>query len=170
MSKRLSTELRPTQRRWRDLSKRRLLFSLAAAPVAPVVAGFLLIAVVIGVPNDGADFAGSILGVAIVWSLVLGAAYLLCISRWRGLVGRIECLMLGIIAAATLPVLGILLLGSDPSFRDPFTSDLSSDAGGIAIILAIMLTPFGVLGGWVFWRLGVRPVATTTVDVAPVFD
>jgi hypothetical protein len=30
--------------------------------------------------------------------------------------------------------------------------------------------PFGLLGGWIFWRLGVRPAIITVGDVSPVFD
>jgi hypothetical protein len=159
-------ELRPTQRRWRDLSNRRLFLGLVAAPVLPIMLG--LIFVFRSGPTENAlDMARTILSAAIAWSLVLGWAYLLIVSRWRGRVGRVECLVLGIVAAATLPFATISLLGHD--FFGISSSD-EPDATGIAAILAILLTPFGLLGGWCLWRLGVRPAVTTVDDMAPVFD
>ena len=42
--------------------------------------------------------------------------------------------------------------------------------GTFTLILGLFLIPFGALGGWVFWRVGVYPARPRTIDVAPVFD
>jgi hypothetical protein len=159
-------DLPPTQRRWRDLSKLRLFLSLAAAPLLPTMLGLLLVFTVLGHGEDAFQAAGTILGAAIAWSLVAGVLYLLIVVRWRDVLGRMECLMLGIATATTLPFAAVVLLGQDTFSLDPD----SSDSTAIAAILAIMIAPFGLLGGWVFWRLGVRPSVTTVGDVAPLFD
>jgi hypothetical protein len=44
-----------------------------------------------------------------------------------------------------------------------------NDIGFFSILGAITL-PFGLFGGWVFWRLGVRPATAPTQDLAAVFD
>jgi hypothetical protein len=36
-----------------------------------------------------------------------------------------------------------------------------------ATIVAVILIPFGALGGWVLWRAGVRPAQPKPIDVAP---
>jgi len=159
-------DLKPTQRRWRDLSKRRLALILAAAPLLPIMLGSILVFAFLGASQASLDLVGTTLAAAIAWSLLLGWAYLLIVSRWRGQLGRIECFILGIAAAASLPIVAVSLLGGNTFDVDPE----SSDGTGIAVILAILLTPFGLLGGWCLWRWGVRPAVTTVEDVAPVFD
>ncbi|HVY97974.1 MAG TPA: hypothetical protein VHA35_00635 [Dongiaceae bacterium] len=176
-------ELRPTQRRWRDLGKRRLSLGLAVAPVAPVLIGLLLL-LLLGGPfllNAAAMAAGAIFAAAIGWALIAGWAYLLLIPRSRGVLGRIECLLLGVLAASSLPVAVDLLanavdwLSAGPdsaASADDFVDLLDEGPSDLAItlVLAIILSPFGLLGGWIFWRVGVRPTVTTVGDLAPVFD
>ena len=38
---------------------------------------------------------------------------------------------------------------------------------GLAGLAAI---PFGLAGGWLFWRIAVRPAVTKTADIGSVFD
>jgi hypothetical protein len=35
---------------------------------------------------------------------------------------------------------------------------------------AILFAPVGLLNGWLFWRIGVRPAAMPEPDVGAVFD
>jgi hypothetical protein len=172
-------DLRATQRRWGDLRKRRLLLGLAAAPVPSVAVGMVLVLIMSGefVLRMLAEATIAILLAAVIWSLVVGWAYLLVVARWRGVIGRIECLLLGVAAAFVLPPLAELLsividwITASPDMHIP--GDPWDTAGFISaffVFLSIALMPFGLLGGWIFWRVGVRPAVTTVGDVAPVFD
>ncbi len=172
-------QLRPTQRRWRDLTKRRLSLGLVAAPVPSVAIGILLIFMVDSGTSSATNVAagiGVIFAAAISWSLLVGWVYLLIVVRWRGLLSRTECLLLGILAACALPgvaesvstLVDALTIGFDTAATEPW--DIGPATLYIGIILSIALAPFGLLGGWIFWRLGVRPTVTTVGDVAPVFD
>jgi hypothetical protein len=171
---------RPTQRRWGDMGKRRLSLGLAVAPVPSVAIGILLMIVVaegIATPRYMAIGGVTILLAAMVWSSLVGWVYLLLVSRRRGVLSRIECLLLGIAAAFVLPpVAELLSIVIDWITANPDTGVPGDpwDAAGFFDIffigLAIALMPFGLLGGWIFWRVGVRPAVTTVGDVAPVFD
>src|ERR1700744_5740070 len=106
-------ELHSTQRRWRALSKLRVFLSLAASPLLPVCLGLLAIFRVNGGPPGAYDTAATALGSSSLWSLLIGSAYLFVIGRWRRVVGRIECFLLGIGTASSLPFAVIFLLGHD---------------------------------------------------------
>src|SRR5581483_6347544 len=172
----LILELRPTQRRWRDLHKGRLLLSLAAAPVPAILLGILLILLIDGPGSEAIPVSAVILASAIAWSLLVGWTYLLIVSRWRGVLSRAECFILGVAAAVVLPSLAesvsILVdafpMGNDYAIREQWGSDAGTRFFGA--ILSAALAPFGLLGGWIFWRFGVRPAITTIGDVSPVFD
>ena len=158
------SDLRPTQRRWRDLGKRRMFLSLAGAPVPPVLLGVLIIFAFVGASEPSRRTGSGILLAAIAWSLIAGSAYLQIVSRWRGTISRAECIILGVITAATLPTVAFL---ASPFFD--WTGENISGRG-VGIFLGIILVPFGLLGGWIFWRLGVRPAVATIGDLVPVFD
>jgi hypothetical protein len=149
-------DLPPTQRRWRDLSKRRLFLDLTVVPIPSVIIGIVMIILI-----DGLGPVSQALTVS---------------AGIRGVLSRAECLILGAAAAVTLPSvaesLSILVdwitIGGDFASEEPWGSDASTRILGIA--LSIGLVPFGLLGGWLFWRLAVRPTVTTVGDVAPLFD
>jgi hypothetical protein len=172
-------DLRPTQRRWKDLRKRRLSLGLMVAPIPSVAIGVMLMILA----DWGANAAGKVaVGVAVIllaaagWSLLVGWIYLVIVARRRGLLSRAECLVLGIAAAVILPsvaetvslVIDAVTIGADFAADEPWGSDASTRFFGA--ILSVALAPFGLLGGWIFWRVGVRPTVTTDGDVAPVFD
>ena len=73
-------------------------------------------------------------------------------------------------ATDTSPIFahGAFTIGSDYAFAEPWGSDASTRVLGA--MLSVALAPFGLLGGWIFWRLAVRPAVTTLGDAAPVFD
>jgi hypothetical protein len=171
-------ELPSTQRRWRDLKTWRLFLGLVAAPVPSVLLGILLLILVDQplMPSQAFIVTGVILLVTIVWSLLVGWSYLLIVTRRRAVLSRTGCFFLGIAAAITLPaiaesvsiVVDAFTIGSDYAFAEPWGSDASTRVLGA--MLSVALAPFGLLGGWIFWRLAVRPAVTTLGDAAPVFD
>lgn len=168
---------RPNQRHWRDLSKWRLLFGLAFAPLLPIALGAMILLVL----GQGLSFLplGGVLAAAETWSMLIGTVFLI-VTRFRGVVRRSHCLLLGAFLAFSLPSAAYLasktvdwafstLAPADPddavdeSFHGP------SD-GTFVVVLGLILIPFGTLGGWVFWRVGVYPARPKVIDVAPVFD
>jgi hypothetical protein len=124
-------------------------------------------------------FCGWVLAAADAWSLTAGSAVLLLIGRLRGTVRRGDCLLLGAGLAFTLPLIAnvadTLIDWATAAQNDPdgwTTRAFEPLPSPFLLMLSAFLTPFGVLGGWVFWRAGVRPAAMPPVDaeVATVFD
>jgi hypothetical protein len=162
---------------WRDLSKLRLLFGLAFAPLLSIALG----ATILWTLGQGVNFLwlGSVLAAAEIWSMLIGTVFL-TIARRRGIVRRAYCLLLGAFLACSLPSAVYLtsktvdwafttLAPTDPD--DAFNEGLDGPSdGAFVVILSVTLIPFGTLGGWVFWRLGVWPARPKVIDVAPVFD
>jgi hypothetical protein len=172
----IAAQHEPSQRHWRDLSKVRLFLSLTFAPVPPIALGALILFLL------GADSffiaLWPVLAAAETWSMIGGTIFLL-LSRSRGGVRRAHCLLLGAFLAFSLPAASMLtskaidaFTGTPPAqefdaedfaFHGPADSTL-------VFLLGIILIPFGTLGGWVFWRVGVYPARPRVIDVAPVFD
>ena len=172
--------LTPSRRRWRDLTKRRLALGLFVAPILPVTGGGMLMRVLdpFGDTLDLATFCGAVLAAAILWSLAIGALYFVLIPRRTGVIGRASCLLLGIGLAASLPVAAALVAFGVNALSTHSPEDdvamafglLPRDLYGLAVIVSLALIPFGALGGWVFWRVGVRPASPGASDLAGVFE
>jgi hypothetical protein len=173
-------QTRPNQRPWRDLSKLRLFLGLAFAPVLPIGLGSLILLML----ESGFLWSGvgSVLAAAETWSMLVGTFYLI-LARRRGVIRRAHCLLLGAFLAFSLPAaVYVTSKAVDWAYGPPLTDDSAdpsidfdedfhgpSDAGLMAII-GLFLIPFGTIGGWVFWRVGVRPAQPKEADVATVFD
>src|SRR5262245_53299739 len=94
------------QRQWRDVKKGRLVLGLVAAPILPILlGGLIIIALMNGFVSviDVAKAFGVIEAAAASWSLVIGFAVLALRARHSGKVGRIDCFLLGVVLAASLP-------------------------------------------------------------------
>jgi hypothetical protein len=166
----------PGQRHWRDLSKRRLLLGLALAPVPPIALGALILLLF----GAGIFFTAlwPVLAAAEIWSMIGGMLFLLA-TRSRGILRRAHCLLLGAFLAFSLPAAVMLASKTIDAFTsspqpeefddEEFAFHGPSD-GTLVFILGLTLVPFGGLGGWVFWRVGVHPARPKVIDVAPVFD
>jgi hypothetical protein len=174
----------PGQRQWRDLSKVRLFLGLAFAPVPPIAIGALILAMLssglfLGSPQVS-RVLGAILAAAETWSMLGGTAFLVA-SRFRGVVRRAHCLLLGAFLAFSLPSAAYLASNavdwvfSATAERETVDDDLDGDFHGpsdatFVFVAGLVLVPFGTLGGWVFWRVGVYPARPKVLDVATVFD
>jgi len=174
----VAAQQRPGQRAWRDLSKRRLLFGLAFAPVPPIALGAFILLIL----GAGLLFTSlwPVLSAAEIWSMLVGTLFLL-FARRRGFVRRAHCLLLGAFLAFSLPAASLAtskaidwMTSTTPVQADEefeFEHDfLGVSDGTLVFVVGVFLIPFGTLGGWVFWRIGVYPARPKLVHVATVFD
>ncbi|WP_459859114.1 hypothetical protein [Dongia sp. agr-C8] len=174
----LLEQQRPNQRLWRDLSKMRLFLALGFAPLPPFILGFLLIKMWVGtLPIGIITVFGGILAAAEVWSMLAGTVFLLVLAWMRGALRRGDCLLLGVLLAFTLPFAAFLadagvdwLTGATAPEAVSWDDLEGPSNRSAALFISIVLIPFGALGGWIFWRVGVRPAQSRPIDVAPVFD
>ena len=112
--------------------------------------------------------------------MLIGTVFLV-VSRFRGVVRRAHCLLLGAFLAFSLP--GAAYLASNTvdwvfsaaagnqTPNDDFDDDFHGPSDATFVFVAgLVLVPFGTLGGWVFWRVGVYPARPKVLDFATVFD
>jgi hypothetical protein len=158
------------QRYWPDLRRGRLCIGLALGPMvtAALLAGFASLDK--ATPETEAILGSAVLLVlGIGWSLFAGWAYLLVITRRRGRITRRECLLLGIAISLLLPMVFLMLFTATLGIAETERVLTSSDAPVAAAIgILVTLALSGWLGGWLFWRIGVRPGRIP--NLAPVFD
>ena len=166
----------PHQRAWTDLKVRRLGLGLVLAPLIPFAAMTLIgEAITQGLLlNDVGKIVLVLASVTLAWSLIAGATYLLTVVRWRRRTGRAECLLLGTGSAATLPTAVATGIAVMPEWLNrqldigpvgPFVAMIPD-----CLVIGLFLSPFGLLGGWILWRIGVRPAPLPVPDVTAVFD
>jgi hypothetical protein len=166
----------PHQRSWADLKIWRLGLGLVLAPLVPYAA----MAVVGQYVSNGIlfdDLWRAVLvlaGIAVAWSLIAGPAYLLTVVRGRRRTGRTECLLLGTGIAASLPTAAIASVALMPEWLyrklDLGPLDPLSQLVSICLVVGLILAPFGLIGGWILWRVAVRPAPLPVPDVTAVFD
>jgi len=112
--------------------------------------------------------AAGILVFGMTWSLLGGWTYLLAVVRSRGKIGRGECLVLGIGLMDMLPLALLALVGA-LSGRQAMEEMYGSPGSSVIATTALMLSVIGLLAGWLFWRVGVRPAPVPEPDVSAVF-
>jgi len=110
------------------------------------------------------------------WLIITAGVYGLAFTSWRRRIGRGECLVSGAVGGALFPFaviafrhfgpLAILDLLAIPPHTNalpvgPLDWTDATDYFAVAICLA-----FGVLGGWIFWGIGVRPAPFQPADAA----
>lgn len=155
----------------RDVKPRRIVLGLIVAPIAPA----LLALPLAGYPwpdflSGGAWFVWiTATLLALPWSWAFGGWYLL--RKWRssGMIERFDCLAIGGGLAFGLPTIHMLLwLGGEW-----FISGQADWLGPFMILLApvagIFVVPFGLFGGWIFWRIAIRPTRPPVQDLAEAF-
>jgi hypothetical protein len=160
----------PFHRRWQDLSKRRLFCGLMAAG-GPWTLANITYALIDIPPSELGVALALVLPLTEIWFVALGFAYLFAVSRRRGGIARKDCLLLGTLLTCTYPAFAVgfsLALGVVPAGIPP---DMGFVGGTFAMALfGLSIIPFGLLSGWLFWRVGVRLARPKDVADAPVFD
>jgi len=164
-------ERQPAKRRRQDLQLPRVLLALV---VAPLLGGAIMTALFYlagTIERDESvmlwdDLAMSAFSPS-VWSLVCGFAYLQTMTRLRGQIARHECLLLGFGSSFLFP--SALFSGMPLLHGAPPQWFAWGDFQYLAMF-GLICAPFGVFGGWLFWRLGIRPAKAPTTDFAAVFD
>jgi hypothetical protein len=154
-----------------DLPLSRVLLALAVAPLL----GSVLMTLGIGfvdsmLPQDrGIQWRYLALSLALpsLWSVLCGLAYLRTVTRLRGQIARSECLLLGCACGLLMPFAmdGVDTLIWHAQLPQMTWSELKAYSIG-----GLFTLPFGLFGGWVFWRLGVRPTPAPLPNFAVVFD
>jgi|AraplaMF_Col_mMF_1032025.scaffolds.fasta_scaffold00492_11 predicted membrane channel-forming protein YqfA (hemolysin III family) len=156
------------QRAWREVRKASVVFGLAVAslpPAAPFVAllGFA----------SADDFAISdmvipflyLIGLAMFWFIGAGSFFLFWHGKRLEIVERFDCLSL----CATLTFLLPTIISLGALF---FTDELDMGSPGTILALGLVglcVTPLGMFGGWMLWRIAIRPAERPLQDIAEVF-
>jgi len=158
-------------RRWEDLSFLRLAFGLAVPPLIPAT---LAGAAFLADSNHNVQPVLYLLAAGPVWTLSIGAAYLLLVARRRGRLRRLECLLVGTLLACAAPFAYWLIdLGFGAMLGDPlsmWSDEVGQERHATCAVVAIVLAPFGALGGWLLWRIALVPAKLPLPDVTAVFD
>jgi hypothetical protein len=149
---------------WQNLDKRRLAIGLLAAPILPVLLGYGLIFLMPDSdPSDPWDMtltAIAVTGCASIWSLALGLLYFGLVMR-PFKVGRWHCFFLAMIASATFcaaleaAITAVSFL-FDLGLREGWRNAVD------LFFIAPFTIPFGLLGGLVFWSIGIRQCRVTS--------
>jgi hypothetical protein len=162
------------QRRWKDLRLSKLAMGLCLAPILPMLVSMLPIWLFVyeGEPapvGRALLYIGYYMAIVVFWSLASGLAAVWIVARGRGLIGRTTCLLLGCTGAFLLPIFAAFVGGLIKQLRG---LPLSLDVEDLQVfcLLGFAALPFGLVGGWLFWRIGVRPAVRKTVDIASAFD
>jgi hypothetical protein len=159
-------------RRWQDLRFSRLLVGLMLAPVVPILLSAPVFFYFMQTADDPFPFEWQVaftvayVVVAEMWSIITGLLWLYTVTRWRGRLGRLGSLILGAVCSFLFPVLmtfGGALYETDNLGR------WMNEAAFMTVMVGLMAVPAGLLGGWVFWRIGVRPEAPPPQELAPIF-
>jgi len=160
---------------WRasvDLSWRRLVIAAVVAPLPALYIGFAAFFLSFSDKNIG-RVARILFPEALIYiwgfGVVFALIYFSVVSRLRGRVGFLECLVAGAVAAFLLAesfflAVEINLMGPLPTMiLFPgffiFGGKHLLQAGAL---LGIILAPAGALSGWIFWRIGVAPAKIPT--------
>jgi hypothetical protein len=163
-------QLGPNERRWRDLRGWRLSLGLALGSVTCTVLIFIIEMFDAGVSGD--DIIAMMLGMLILgggWQLLGGWAYLLLVPRQRGKTGLAECLLLGVGLMVTLPgFISLVILGL--AGRAGVAEAFSGFSGPWILLSLSVFTVFGLVCGWMLWRVGVKPAQAPVAASAAVFE
>jgi hypothetical protein len=154
------------QRAWGDVNKAHVVFGLALASLAPIVPCaifFWLIADGVGM----FDLIGLLylVGIAAFWFIAAGSLFLFWHGHRTAIVERFDCLSLCASVSALLPA----MTGSTLAL---LTSDIHAPSFEFVLGMAffgLCLAPPGIFGGWLLWRIAVRPAARPLREIAEVF-
>ncbi|WP_395019920.1 hypothetical protein [Dongia sp.] len=159
----------PIGPRTADLPLGRVLLALAVAPLLGAALMTLGVHLVNAFEGSGVGWKDLTLSMLapIAWSMICGMTYLRTVSRLRDQIAWHECLLLGCASSFLMPlvydIVGTLLLQGRFPLLDWAHLKNYAFAG-------LFTLPFGLLGGWLFWRIAVRPADIAMRDLSGVFD
>jgi hypothetical protein len=110
-----------------------------------------------------------VIGFVFVWPLFGWSSWFAVVLRMHGLIGRAHCL----IAGALIAFLDPLIL---PVFASLLSGGIHASVyGGLrnlidAVWSGALIAPVGLLGGWIFWRIAIRPAPMPQPSDWSVFD
>jgi hypothetical protein len=156
------------RRAWSAVSKARMVFGLAAAGTVPCIAFWFLLELT----NDGLEIrallitAATVAGLGVSWFVGLGALFLVWVGHTYGAVSRFNCLAL----CATLGFFTPLLYAVFSMALAP-PSDVTESLGRIldGALSGLLFGPLGLFGGWLLWRIAVRPASAPIEEMVEVF-
>jgi drug/metabolite transporter (DMT)-like permease len=151
--------MKSSYRHWQDLRLSRMLIGLLAAPIFGILVALLGVFLLGEVPLPPSLLIAASL-TAELWSVVGGLLWLYTIVRSRGGLGLKGSITMGVVCAVILAIaalfIGILAVDTTPSWIDAF----------LGLLAALPTLVAGAAGGWIFWRISVRPLIVTS----EVFD
>jgi hypothetical protein len=179
-------EIKGNKRRWRDVSAMRLTIALLVGPILSLALLVAIVALIIAVafPSEDWSFAKEdwvSFALIVGYWVLAGWCYRLLIARWRGIVSRVECLLLGMTMTIVAPLplaLPWLILCSPPHAKINLVVENALDLARVQpgliaaywIVISLFSLPLGVFCGWILWRVGVRPAKPRLADAAVVFE
>jgi hypothetical protein len=145
-----------------------MVFGLAAAAVIPCASFWVLLAITRADTERNlllwAGLEATTLGMC--WFIGLGSLFLLWLGRRYGAVGRFHCLALCATLAFSMP-LAVVLVTVAVSPPPEVDETLYRFLGGAMI--GLFLAPIDLLGGWLLWRIAIRPASVPLEEMAEVF-
>ncbi len=158
------------ERRWADLRLWRLCLGIVVAPLPAAIIALTLATLTMRLaPHGVLLWARALVGTAIVWSVLVGGLCCFAASLWRPAIARRACLIAGGILGVLFPCAVIVVRNYGPAAPLDFFA-FSPDADALPAGLFEWTDPstyfilaasgvFGVLGGWIFWSIGIEPAA-----------
>jgi hypothetical protein len=142
------------------------------APIFPLAVCYGLIMLTGRATSFGDILAfAKLTGCATVWSLALGSSYLAVSPRRSGTITRSQCLYLGGVAGMLFPAAFLIFFSAVTAMLDPGAmSEYFLEGLMINLVVGVFFSPFGILGGWLLWRISVRPAKPTLDAVEQVFE
>jgi hypothetical protein len=162
------------RRSWQGIETWRLAFGLAFAPVPPLLCYGLLTALasgslanfVVGPWSPPLPF--EVMAIAAeLWSVAFGTFYLLTSPRRSGTITRGSCLFVGGLTGVFFPTVVVLLF---LAAVDEISLELMTMALAYNLLGGLFLMPLGVIGGWTFWLVAVRPAKLQPGAIERVFE
>jgi hypothetical protein len=154
------------QRAWPDVNKAHVALGLALASLAPIAPSAIIVSLIM----DSAsvfDLVGLLYMVVIAtfWFVAAGLLFLFWHGHRTATVERFDCLSLCASVSALLPAMTGSTLAA-------LTNDLQPPSFALVLGMAffgLCLAPPGVFGGWLLWRIAIRPAARPLREIAEVF-
>jgi hypothetical protein len=87
--------------------------------------------------------------------------------RRSGTITRANCIFVGSLAVISFPPILVLLLTGLSGVKLMAIAVVTLP---FSVLAGLFLTPLGVLGGWLFWLVGVQPAKRPMTGVERVFE